>query len=114
MRRCRLHAPRLERRLVSATGDGSIAALADTEVAAVVDLCREALDLPGYGEEAEQIVARLREQPGIGFVATAGGELAGAVLGSLSHRDDSIGHVDLVAVRPAMRRQGIGRALLAR
>ncbi|WP_173057676.1 GNAT family N-acetyltransferase [Phytohabitans houttuyneae] len=92
----------------------SIAALADTDVPAVVDLCREALDLPGDAAEADQIVARLREQPGVGFVATAGGELAGVVLGSLSHRDDSIGHVDLVAVRPALRRQGIGRALLTR
>ncbi|GAB3510167.1 GNAT family N-acetyltransferase [Phytohabitans suffuscus] len=92
----------------------SIAALTDADVPAVVDLCREALDLPDDAAEADRIVARLREQPGIGFTATADGELAGVVLGSLSHRDDSIGHIDLVAVRPALRRQGIGRALLSR
>nr|WP_173042737.1 GNAT family N-acetyltransferase [Phytohabitans flavus] len=80
----------------------------------MVDLCREALDLPDDAAEADQIVARLRAQPGIGFAATADGELAGVVLGSLSHRDDSIGHVDLIAVRRDVRRQGIGRALLAR
>ncbi|MFC0533571.1 GNAT family N-acetyltransferase [Phytohabitans kaempferiae] len=92
----------------------SIAALADTDVPAVVDLCREALDLPEDAAEADQIMARLRERPGVGFTATADGELAGVVLGSLSHRDDSIGHIDLIAVRPAARRQGVGRALLAR
>ncbi|MGN9910824.1 GNAT family N-acetyltransferase [Phytohabitans sp. LJ34] len=92
----------------------SIAALTDADVPAVVDLCREALDLPEDAAEADRIVARIREQPGIGFVATADGELAGVVLGSSSQRDDSIGHVDLIAVRPAARRQGIGRALLVR
>ncbi|BCB85533.1 hypothetical protein Psuf_028460 [Phytohabitans suffuscus] len=99
---------------MSATVEFSIAALTDADVPAVVDLCREALDLPDDAAEADRIVARLREQPGIGFTATADGELAGVVLGSLSHRDDSIGHIDLVAVRPALRRQGIGRALLSR
>lgn len=92
----------------------SIAALADADVPAVVDLCREALDLPEDAAEAGPIVARLREHSGLGFVATADGELAGVVLASLSHRDASIGHIDLVAVRPAARRQGIGRALLTR
>lgn len=99
---------------MSATVEFSIAALADPDVPAVVDLCREALDLPEDAAEADRIVARLRAQPGIGFVATADGELAGVVLGSSSHRDDSIGHIDLIAVRPAARRQGIGRALLVR
>lgn len=99
---------------MSATVEFSIAALTDTDVPAVVDLCREALDLPDDAAEADRIVARLREQPGIGFLATADGELAGVVLGSLSHRDDSIGHIDLIAVRPTARRQGIGRALLSR
>lgn len=99
---------------MSATVEFSIVALTDTDVPAVVDLCREALDLPEDAAEADRIVARLREQPGIGFVAIADGELAGVVLGSSSQRDDSIGHVDLIAVRPAARRQGIGRALLVR
>jgi predicted N-acetyltransferase YhbS len=46
--------------------------------------------------------------------AAAGGRLVGVVLGSLSHRDVGIGHVDLIAVDPADRRRGIGRALMAR
>jgi predicted N-acetyltransferase YhbS len=99
---------------VSAIVEFSIAALTDTDVPAVVALCREALDLPDDAAEADRIVARLRERPGIGFAATADDELAGVVLGSLSQRDDSIGHIDLIAVRPAARRQGIGRGLLAR
>jgi predicted N-acetyltransferase YhbS len=99
---------------VSATVEFSIAALTDADVPAVVDLCREALDLPEDAAEADQIVARLRERPGVGFAATADGELAGVVLGSSSRRDASIGHIDLIAVRPAERRHGIGRALLAR
>jgi mycothiol synthase len=99
---------------VSAIVEFSIAALTDADVPAVVDLCREALDLPEDAAEADVIVARLREQPGVGFAATADGALAGVVLGSTSHRDDSLGHVDLIAVRAAARRQGIGRALLAR
>ncbi len=52
----------------------------------------------------------------VGFVATASGVPgpAGVVLASLSQRDPSVGHVDLVAVHPAGRRRGIGRALLSR
>ena len=50
-----------------------------------------------------------------GFLAIAPGERPiGVVLGSVSHRDPSIGHVDLIAVDPAERRRGVGRALLAR
>jgi predicted N-acetyltransferase YhbS len=94
--------------------DFSIAALTDADVPAVVDLCREALDLPEDAAEAEQILARLREQPGVGFVATADDTLAGVLLGSISHRDSSVGHIDLVAVRPDARRQGVARALIGR
>jgi GNAT superfamily N-acetyltransferase len=36
------------------------------------------------------------------------------VLGSVSHRDRSIGHVDLIAVDPQERRRGVARALVAR
>lgn len=50
----------------------------------------------------------------VGFVALVDATVRGVVLGSISHRDPSIGHVDLVAVHPAQRRQGIGQALLTR
>jgi mycothiol synthase len=47
-------------------------------------------------------------------VSVTGGQVIGVVLGSVSHRDRSIGHVDLVAVDPRERRRGVARALMAR
>ncbi|MFI7542888.1 GNAT family N-acetyltransferase [Actinoplanes sp. NPDC049599] len=47
-------------------------------------------------------------------VSVTGGQVIGVVLGSVSHRDRSIGHVDLVAVDPRERRRGVARALVAR
>jgi predicted N-acetyltransferase YhbS len=47
-------------------------------------------------------------------VSVTGGRVIGVVLGSVSHRDPSIGHVDLVAVDPQERRRGVARALVAR
>ena len=122
-------------------GEYRISELTDDDVPAVVSLCRTALDLPEDAAEAAEIVLRLRETGGkatrrlAGFIAVvpggtgygaAGGTLSGApmsaaghrvigvVLGSISHRDPSIGHVDLVAVDPRERRRGVGRALISR
>ena len=96
----------------------SIAELTDDDTPAVVTLCRAALDLADDAAEAAELVLRLRETgPGrrrTGFVATQAGTVVGVVLGSISHRDDSVGHVDLVAVHPEQRRRGIGRALVGR
>ncbi|AGZ46429.1 GNAT family N-acetyltransferase [Actinoplanes friuliensis] len=47
-------------------------------------------------------------------VSVTGGRVIGVVLGSVSHRDRSIGHVDLVAVDPRERRRGVARALVSR
>lgn len=93
-----------------------IAELTDDHLPAVVALCRRALDLPEDAAEAAEIVARLRETGRrTGFLALARGErVIGVVLGSISHRDASIGHIDLVAVDPDERRRGVGRALLGR
>jgi mycothiol synthase len=93
-----------------------IAELTDDHLPAVVALCRRALDLPEDAAEAAEIVARLRETGRrTGFLALAPGErVIGVVLGSISHRDASIGHIDLVAVDPDERRRGVGRALLGR
>jgi mycothiol synthase len=103
-----------------------ISELTDDEVPAVVTLCRTALDLPEDAAEAAEIVGRLRERTGTdrwaphprrlaGFAALApGGRVIGVGLGSMSHRDPSTGHVDLLAVDPAARRRGIGRALMVR
>ena len=102
------------------------AELTDDDVPAVVALCRASLDLPEDAAEAAELVLRLRERPTTeawtdkprqlaGFVAlTTGDRLVGVVLGSVSHRDPSIGHVDLIAVDPAERRRGVGRALMSR
>ncbi|WP_326562303.1 GNAT family N-acetyltransferase [Micromonospora sp. NBC_01796] len=104
--------------------DFSIIELTDDDVPSVVALCGEALDLPDDAAEAGVIVARLRDTttlPGaptrrrtVGFVAVVGSATVGVVLGSIAHRDSSLGHVDLIAVHPTHRRRGIGRALLAR
>jgi predicted N-acetyltransferase YhbS len=103
-----------------------ISELTDDDVPAVVTLCRTALDLPEDAAEAADIVLRLRETTGTegwserprqlaGFVAVMGeGRVAGAILGSVSHRERSVGHIDLIAVDPAERRQGIARALVSR
>jgi predicted N-acetyltransferase YhbS len=116
-----------------------ISELTDDDVPAVVALCRTALDLPEDAAEAAEIVLRLRENTGTegwaayprklaGFIAlvpaagalsgqpisASGGRVIGVVLGSVSHRDPSIGHVDLVAVEPEQRRRGVGRALVSR
>jgi mycothiol synthase len=47
-------------------------------------------------------------------MSVTGGRVIGVVLGSISHRDPSIGHLDLIAVDPDERRKGVGRALVAR
>jgi mycothiol synthase len=115
-----------------------ISDLTDDDLPAVVALCRTALDLPDDALEAAEIVRRLRENSGAeewaaqprrlaGFVALVpaaaasggpvperGGRMIGVVLGSLSQRDPSVGHVDLLAVAPELRRHGVGRALVSR
>jgi predicted N-acetyltransferase YhbS len=98
------------------TGEAAIRELTESDLPAVVQLCREALDLPEDAAEAAQIVARLRSVPPgrrtVALVAADDTELVGVALASLSHRDPAVGHLDLVAVHPRLRRRGIGRALL--
>ncbi|GAA1896689.1 GNAT family N-acetyltransferase [Asanoa iriomotensis] len=97
--------------------------LTPAQVPAVISLCRAAL-LPADAAEADAIVERLRSPgpvPGstglrrtTGSVAVVGSSVVGVVLGSTGYGDASVGHVDLVAVDPAHRRRGIGRALVER
>jgi mycothiol synthase len=103
-----------------------IAELTDDDLPAVIALCRNALDLPEDAAEAAEIVHRLRDTTGTdgwsptprrltGFLALAAADrVIGVVLGSVSHRDPSIGHIDLLAVDPGERRRGVGRALVSR
>jgi mycothiol synthase len=93
-----------------------ISELTDDDVPAVVALCRAALDVPEDAAEAAEIVLRLRENGGAkaGFIAATREKTIGVVMGSVSHRDASIGHIDLIAVDPGERRRGVARALVAR
>jgi mycothiol synthase len=103
----------------------AIRRLTDADLPAVVALCGEALQLPEDAAEAAHLVHRLYDGRQSGRVAKAGGGASvalvavddaatavGVVFASLSYRDPAVGHLDLVAVHPRMRRRGIGRALL--
>ncbi|MFD6757039.1 GNAT family N-acetyltransferase [Micromonospora gifhornensis] len=83
----------------------------------VVRLCRRALDLPEDATEAEPLVTTLwvraeADRAVRVFGAYRAGELIGVLICSLADGDGRAGHVDLVAVEPRQRRQGVGRALL--
>jgi N-acetylglutamate synthase len=84
-------------------------AIADYD--AVVALWRTT---PGIGlseaDERSNIAAFLAHNPGLSFVAEAGGALSGAVLGSFDGRRGYLHHL---AVDPRARRAGIGRSLVA-
>ncbi|MFG1775056.1 GNAT family N-acetyltransferase [Micromonospora sp. NPDC049048] len=84
----------------------------------VVELCRRALDLPEDAAEAPEVVDALWtravvDRPVVALGAYRGAELVGVLVCSVAARDARLGHVDLVAVDPAHRRRGVGRALLS-
>jgi len=62
-------------------------------------------------DSREAIARYLERNPGLSFAARAGGELVGAVLAGHDGRRGFLHHL---AVKPAYRRQGIGRALTER
>jgi GNAT superfamily N-acetyltransferase len=68
----------------------------------------------GYDQDAPAVLARLMAPP-VGrrhaLLATPGGDGVAAV--SVSTRDPTVGHWDLLAVHPDARRQGLGRSLVA-
>ena len=70
---------------------------------------------PGIGlsaaDERANIASFLAYNRGLSFVAEADGRIAGAVLGSFDGRRGYLHHL---AVDPASRRAGIGRALVSR
>jgi len=59
-------------------------------------------------DERPAIAAYLAHNPGMSFVAEAGGRIVGAVLGG---HDGRRGYLHHLAVQPAWRRRGLGRAL---
>jgi len=98
------------------TAEALVRELTETDLPAVVHLCGEALYLPEDAAEAAEIVSRLRSVPDgrrtVALVAVDDAAVVGVVFASLSHRDPTVGHIDLVAVHPRLRRRGIGRTLL--
>ncbi|MGA2444795.1 MAG: GNAT family N-acetyltransferase [Opitutaceae bacterium] len=60
-------------------------------------------------DERAAIGAYLARNPGMSFVAVAGGRIIGAVLGG---HDGRRGYLHHLAVTPAWRRRGLGRALV--
>ncbi|MFC3503065.1 GNAT family N-acetyltransferase [Micromonospora krabiensis] len=84
---------------------------------AVARLCAEALDLPEDAAEAAVVVDTLwaratAARPVVALGAYREGELVGVLIGSMAAGEPGLGHVDLVAVAPAHRRRGVGRALI--
>ncbi|MFG3556306.1 GNAT family N-acetyltransferase [Micromonospora sp. NPDC047557] len=85
----------------------------------VAGFCAQALDLPEDAAEAAAIVDVLwtraaADRAVVGLGAYRGNDLVGVLLCSVSPTEVGIGHVDLVAVLPGQRRQGVGRTLLSR
>lgn len=82
----------------------------------VTDLLRRTL-LPEDAAEAVDIVEVLRPRfDGVrrttGWVEMDGGRVAGVAFGAVGNADPQVGHVDVIAVDPAHRREGLGTRLL--
>lgn len=90
--------------VVRTAGPADAAALREIAAAALT------LDAP----EAPELVASLSSPPaGRRWTALVTADLGGVVFASVSQRDPSVGHIDLLAVRPEARDAGRGRALVA-
>jgi len=84
------------------------------DAARAAGLCAVALDLSEDAAEAGALVDRLSAPPAARRtvrLTSPGG--TGVVFGSISDSDPTTGHIELIAVHPQHRRQGIGTALLA-
>lgn len=91
---------------------------ADHHLPSVTSLAAIALDLPEDAGETDAIVRRLLTPPPgrrtVRLVALDGsGYVTGVVFASVRDREPEVGHLDLIAVRPAARRRGVARALVA-
>lgn len=89
--------------------------LREADLPALADLCRRSLSDP----LDEPLLRRLfladpGFTPGYHLAIDAGGQLAGAILGSLRERGGArVGGVRLLVVAPELRRRGLGGRLLA-
>ena len=90
----------------------------DEHLAAVSAIAEECLDLPEDAGETDHLLRRLLAPPEgrrvVRLVALSNaGQVSGVLFGSVRDADPATGHLDLVAVLPAARRQGIARSLVA-
>ncbi|HTJ38333.1 MAG TPA: GNAT family N-acetyltransferase [Dactylosporangium sp.] len=77
------------------------------------ELLRSALDLPEDAAEAGVLADRLGSPPpgrAVAWLAVDDG--SGLALASINAADPTLGHVEMLAVRPEARRRGLGTALL--
>ncbi|WP_028568843.1 GNAT family N-acetyltransferase [Salinispora tropica] len=99
--------------------DLKITELTPEQLPTVIELCGRSLDLPDDATEAAAIVETLwpravASRPVVPLGAYRDDRLIGVLLGSVSAPSSPAAHVDLVAVEPAHRRQGVARALVSR
>ena len=79
------------------------------DVAAILDLWRQADATPGVTDTAADLRRALTDSPAHLLVAEADGRLVGSIIGTF---DGWRGNIYRLAVDPAQRRRGIARALL--
>ncbi len=84
----------------------------------LADLFGDNLDLPGDAAEAPAILRRLADPPQgwrcVGLAARdAAGDVVGAALVSTDDHRPDVGYLDLLVVRRADRRRGLGRELVS-
>jgi ribosomal protein S18 acetylase RimI-like enzyme len=80
------------------------------DVEGVLQLWQQAGATPGVTDTADDLRRAIATVPGGVLVAEFGGRLVGSIIGTF---DGWRGNIYRLAVLPASRRQGIGRALLA-
>ncbi|MGI5246844.1 GNAT family N-acetyltransferase [Dactylosporangium sp. CA-139066] len=83
------------------------------DLSSAADLLTRALDLPEDAAEAGMLAGRLAAPPaGRPVTRLTADDGTGLVFASINDADPRLGHVELLAVRPEVRRRGVGAALL--
>ncbi|HEY6739221.1 MAG TPA: GNAT family N-acetyltransferase [Actinopolymorphaceae bacterium] len=100
-------------RKIGEKGTVEIRPASDADRRAVEVLCVASLEFDSR-RDARAFPTVLLRRPVIHLVAVEGDEIVGTAFGSTKDKDGTlVGYVDLIAVAPGMRRQGIGSSLLA-